>query len=256
MKPGKKPQSTFHEWNRAHGPRPIWVCYPSGLRSPGMAGHHLSDNTQEQGLLPRVLKAASNHLQVRSDTAAGGGHSLVQESFFVCTVKNVGDIPGTGSVYVETVVDCDSGMAFAKVYPARNAAYAVDILVSAVIPFLRRHKIAIEQVFTRKTEEYCGLPVAHAYETFLMRAQIRHVTVDPSDLAPTHFCEDFYQVLLREFVPPLLRKKFDLSFDEVQKELDAFVDQYNLAQVARDRGTDVAAPLAEPSSAARSNSAG
>jgi hypothetical protein len=255
MKPGKKPQSMFYEWNRAHGPRPIWVCYPYGLLPPGMAGHHLYDNTQEQSLLPGALKAMNNHLQVRTDAAAGG-HSLVQESFFVCTVKNVGDIPGTGSIYVETVVDCDSGMAFAKFYPARNAAYAVDILVSTVIPFLRSHKIAIEQVFTRKTEEYCGLPLAHAYETFLMRAQIRHVSFAHSDLALTHCCEDFYQVLLREFVPPLLRKKFDPSFDEIQKELDAFVDEYNLAHVTRDRDADAAAPPAEPSSAARCNSVG
>src|ERR1700686_5417104 len=62
------------------------------------------------------------------------GHSLYQELFFFCTVKNVGDIPGAGCIYVETVVDRNSGNAFAKVYPSKNTINAVEILKAASFP--------------------------------------------------------------------------------------------------------------------------
>ena len=65
-------------------------------------------------------------------------HSLFQELFFFCTIKKVGDVPGAGCIYVETVVDRDSGVAFAKVYSAKNAINAVDILASRVVPFFER----------------------------------------------------------------------------------------------------------------------
>ena len=113
------------------------------------------------------------------------GHSLFQEMFFFCTVKNVGDIPGAGCIYVETVVDRDSGIAFAKVYSAKNAMNAVDILASRVVPFFERQGIAIKEIHTRKTSEYCGLPPAHPFETFLATSHIQHLPMDHARPART-----------------------------------------------------------------------
>jgi hypothetical protein len=169
------------------------------------------------------------------DLASNHGHSLFQEVFFFCTVKNLGDVPGMGCIYVETVVDRDSGIAFAKVYSAKNAMNAVDILASRVVPFFERHGIAIKEIHTRKTGEYCGLLPVHPFETFLATSHIRHLPMDQSGQPYNYLCEQFYRFLLKEFFQPALRRKFQLSLDEFQKDLDAFIEAYNAAQMNHER---------------------
>ena len=46
-----------------------------------------------------------------------------------------------------------------------------------------------------------------------------------------HLCEQFYRFLLKEFFLSALRKKFQLSLDELQKDLDTFVEAYNALQM-------------------------
>jgi hypothetical protein len=77
------------------------------------------------------------------------GHSLFQDSFFSCNVKNVGDVHGTGCMYVETVVDRDTGCAFAKVFPSRNAMNSVDILSSRVLPDFKEMGLTVREIQTR-----------------------------------------------------------------------------------------------------------
>jgi hypothetical protein len=162
-----------------------------------------------------------------------GGHSLFQESFFFCNVKNVGEIHGTGCIYVETVVDRDSGCAFAKVFPARNAINSVDILSSRVLPYFNELGIAVKEIHTRKTPEYCGLVPLHPYETFLNTSHIQHLSTHQAGEPYNYLCVQFYRYLQNEFFQPALRKNFILTLDELQKDLDAFVDAFDALQWKR-----------------------
>ncbi len=165
------------------------------------------------------------------DMASGDGHSLFQEGFFFCEVKNVGEVPGTGCIYVETVVDRDSGIAFAKVYSTKNALNAVDILASRVMPFLERQRVSIKEIHTPKTTEYCGLLSVHPFETFLAASHIQHLPKDRPGHPHDRLCEGFYQFLLQDFFRPALRRTFQLSLDDLQAELDPFVEAYNAMQL-------------------------
>ncbi len=176
-------------------------------------------------------KCTVDENKVRDSAVSPQGRSLFQEWFFFCRVKNIGDVPGTGCIYVETVVDRDSGVAFAKVYPAKSAMNAVDILTSRVLPYFESQGIAISEIHTRKTSEYSGLPTAHPFETFLSTSRIRHLEMDHSSQPYNHLCEQFYRFLLKEFFPLALRRHFQLSLFEMQNELDAFVDTYNAMQL-------------------------
>ncbi len=163
------------------------------------------------------------------------GHSLYQELFFFCTVKNVGDIPGAGCIYVETVVDCNSGIAFAKIYPSKNAMNAVDILKSRVIAFLKRQNAVIKEIHTRNTSEYCGLPSVHPFETFLANSGILHLTKDQPGHPDNYLCEQFYRLLLNDFFLPALRMRYELSLGGLQGDLDKFVENYNAARIGPER---------------------
>jgi hypothetical protein len=161
---------------------------------------------------------------------SGEGHSLSQDSFFFCAVKNIGDLPGAECIYVETVVDSDSGVAFAKVYSAKSTLNAVDILANRVLPYFDRRGVAIREIHTPHNSEYCGLISVHPYETFLATSHIGHLPVSHGGHSHLYLCEQFYSFLLRAFLQSALRKKFQVSLDELQGDLDTFVERYNSMQ--------------------------
>jgi hypothetical protein len=177
------------------------------------------------------MEQAIEHHETGQKEAAGSarGHALFQEMFFFCTIKKVGDLSGSGSIYVETVVDRDSGLAFAKIYPAKNAGNAVDILASRVVPFFERHGLRIKEIHTRKTSEYCGLIPVHPFESFLTASHIQHRSIAQFGEPCNYLCEEFYRLLLREYFPAALRQNFRLCLDELQKGLDTFVEAFNAA---------------------------
>jgi hypothetical protein len=225
------------ESNYSPGSRPMRSYYTQELlRRPGVESSLCPDRIQEDpGFLAHPYTGGNTELMENKeeDVLSNHAHSLFQELFFFCTVKNVGDVPGMGCIYVETVVDRDSGIAFAKVYPARNAMNAVDILESRVVPFFERQGVAIGAIYTQRTTEYCGLPPVHPFETFLATSNIQHRRIDKSAQSDKYLCEQFYCFLLKEFFPAALRRTFRLSLDELQKELDAFVEAYNTMQMKR-----------------------
>jgi hypothetical protein len=219
-------------------PRSMWAHYPEGLlRHPEAETGLCQDNLQEEPA-PLAHSSAVTKIEPEENKEEGAafheGHSLFQELFFFCTVKNVGDVPGARCIYVETVVDRDSGLAFAKVYPSKNAMNAVDILASRVVPFFERRGVAIKEIHTRKTSEYCGLPPVHPFETYLATAHIEHLPKGLPGHPDNYLCEQFYRFLLKEFFLPALRKTFRLSLDSMQKDLDSFVETYNAMQMKRE----------------------
>jgi hypothetical protein len=216
--------------------RSVWVHYPKHLlQHPGVESEGRCDQSPEN---PRFhahectgVKRVGDEGNRIENASFDPGHSLFQEVFFFCTVKGVGDVPGAGCIYVETVVDRDSGIAFAKIYSAKNAMNAVDILTSRVVPFYESQGASIKEIHTRKTSEYCGLPLAHPFETLLATSHIQHLPMDLPGHPHNHLCEQFYRFLLKEFFGLALRKKFKLSLDDLQKDLDTFVEAYNALQM-------------------------
>jgi hypothetical protein len=217
--------------------RNLWVYHPQDfLRRPFAESDGYRDPVAGiRAFLPHRCQGETS-MQTNCAVVPYPGHSLFQESFFFCTIKNVGDDPGAGDIYVETAVDGNSRMAFAKIYSARNAMNAVDLLASRVAPFFKDHGVAIERIFTPKSNEFCGLAPVHPYETILATSQIQHLQLDRPSLVAKSPCEEFFHVLQREFFTPGLRKKFQQSLASLQNDLDAFVEAYN--SLRTDFGTD------------------
>ena len=80
------------------------------------------------------------------------------------------------------------------------------------------------------------MPPVHPFETFLATSHIQHLPMDKSGQPDNYLCEQFYRFLLKEFFPAALRRTFQLSLDELQKELDAFVEAYNTMQMKHKNG--------------------
>lgn len=190
------------------------------------------DQFPEQSYFPLQPRGRpADSLRHGAEVASQPGHSLFQEMFFFCTIKKVADLPGSGCIFVETVVDRDSGISFAKIYSSKSAMNAVDILTSRALPFFERQGVAIKEIHTRQTTEYRGLPPVHAYEAFLAAKHIRHLPMEHFGQSCNYLCEEFYRRLLKNFFPVALRRKFPLSLRDLQKDLDTFVEAYNTAQI-------------------------
>jgi hypothetical protein len=155
------------------------------------------------------------------------GHSLFQESVFVCTVKDFGDAPRIRDIYIETVVDANYSLGFAKVYPFKNAMNGVDILRDPVLPFYERCAANIGRIFTPSTREYSGLAPVHPFEMFLATSHIEHQSIDLRSWTHVQPCEDFYHVICAEFFAPAIRNNSYKSFGKLQEDLDIFLEKYN-----------------------------
>lgn len=223
----------------------VWASYPHGLLP--LHGHF------QIGIIPETrlpfcheCRPGKVNAEPQSQTATApySERLIFQESFLVCTVKDFGDLPGVRDIYVETVVDANSRLGFAKVYPSKNAMNAADILQDRVLPFYERYAVTIARVCTRSTREYCGLPLIHPFETLLATSHIEHRSLHPGCGMRNQPCEDFYHVLCTEFFTPAIRNNSYKSFAKLQKDLDIFVEKYNHERPTIDPSFQGLAPFA------------
>jgi hypothetical protein len=208
---------------------------PRDVQEPQLPSAN-SSRQRSVELAPAHIEQAVRHdrfscgcMKFRQDTNAPDvpQRALCQKSFFVCTVKKFGNLPGAGSIYVETVIDCTSGTAFAKVYSGKSAMNGVDILHSRVLPHFERRGREITALHTLSTSEYCGLSPIHPFEAFLSACRIRHLALDDACPRCRQLCDRFYHLLLKDFFAAALRKTFQLSLPSLQRELDEFVESHN-----------------------------
>jgi hypothetical protein len=213
--------------------RSTWTSQMQEIKGrAASASEQFLDHFAEEPRFGAQTYAAEASVLVESkdrESAAVRGHSLFQESFFFCRVKRVGNLPGAECIYVETVVDRDSGLAFAKVYPTKNARNAVDILETRVMPLFEGRGISIREIYTRKTSEYCSLRPVHPFESYLATRRIRHLKIGQVSRPYNFMCEQFYRTLLKDFFPVALRRNFQLTLSELQIELDSFLETHNSA---------------------------
>jgi len=149
------------------------------------------------------------------------GYLLCQDTFYVGTLK------GVGRLYLQAAVDTYCSYAFAKLYTAKLAITAADILNDRVLPFYAGEGIAVEAVLTDNGKEYKGKPEEHPYELLLALNDIKHRFTKVSTPRTNGFVERFNRTALDEFFREAFRKKFYSSVDELQKDLDKWLHRYN-----------------------------
>lgn len=118
-------------------------------------------------------------------------------------------------------------MAFAKLYDRRQALVAADRLNDRVLPWFEEQGGRLLPILTDRGTEYCGSIQHHEYELYL--------AVEDSDPTKTKarspqtkgICERFNPTLLEEFYQLAFRKKLWTSLDELQTDLDRWVESYH-----------------------------
>ena len=169
--------------------------------------------------------------KAKSDKEAHGefesecpGYCGAQDTFYVGTLK------GVGRIYQQTFLDTYTKLAFAKLYDRKTPLVAADLLNDRVIPFFDEHGVTLQRVLTDRGTEYCGAPERHEFELYLAVENIDHTRTKVKSPQTNGIVERFHRTVLNEFYRVAFRRKIYASVDELQRDLDLWLKEYNEAR--------------------------
>ena len=149
------------------------------------------------------------------------GYCGAQDTFYVGTLK------GVGRIYQQTFIDTYSKVGFAKLYDRKTPLTAADLLNDRVVPFFDEHQIPLCRVLTDRGTEYCGNHERHEYELYLAVEDIDHSRTKVKSPQTNGICERFHKTILDEFYRVAFRKKIYSSLEQLQADLDLWMQEYN-----------------------------
>ena len=139
----------------------------------------------------------------------------------------VGMIKGVGRIYQQTFIDTYSKVAQAKVYLNKDALTAAELLNDKVIPMFEEHKVRLLRILTDRGTEYCGKKKVHPYQLYLSIEDIDHTRTKTKSPQTNGICERFHRTIQDEFYAIAFRKKIYQSVEELQQDLDDWINWYN-----------------------------
>ncbi len=149
------------------------------------------------------------------------GELVAVDTFFAGTLK------GVGKVYIQTVLDCFSRFVWARLYTSKMPVTAVQVLNNHALPFFEKHRVKVRTILSDNGREYCGRPDKHPYELFLQLEEIEHRTTKVGRPQSNGFIERFHRTLLEEHLRITGRTTWYESLEEMQKDLDGYLETYN-----------------------------
>jgi transposase InsO family protein len=104
---------------------------------------------------------------------------------------------------------------------------AADVLNDRVLPFFQGQDIPLLRILTDRGTEYCGKREYHEYQLYLNLEDIDHSKTKVRSPQSNGICERFHRTIQEEFYAVAFRKKIYSSIEEMQKDLDEWMQYYN-----------------------------
>lgn len=164
----------------------------------------------------RVEKEAHGEIETHHPGYLGS-----QDTYYVGTIK------GVGRIYQQTFIDTYCKVAQAKLYHSKDALVAAEILNDRVVPMYEEMGICLQRILTDRGTEYCGRKDEHAFQLFLALEDIDHTRTKAKSPQTNGICERFHRTIQEEFYAIAFRKKIYHSLEELQLDLDDWIEWYN-----------------------------
>lgn len=165
------------------------------------------------------------------------GYLGSQDTYYVGTIK------GIGRIYQQTFIDTYSRMAFVKLYTAKSAITAADLLNDRVVPFFEQQDIPLLRILTDRGREYCGSLQHHEYQLYLAIEGIEHTKTKVRSPQTNGICERFHRTIQDEFYQMAFRKKVYASVEQLQQDADEWIEWYNRERTHTGRHCDGRTPF-------------
>jgi len=170
----------------------------------------------------RALEKAKQEKEAHGEIeTAHPGYLGAQDTYYVGTIKS------TGRIYQQTFIDTYTKVAFAKLYDRKNALVAADLLNDRVLPFLEEQDVPLLRILTDRGTEYCGQREHHEYQLYLAVENIDHSKTRAKSPQTNGICERFHRTLQDEFYSIAFRKRLYTSLEQLQADLDLWLEEYN-----------------------------
>jgi transposase InsO family protein len=204
-----------------------WVWMRHDLRSMKERLRALEAKAAQDGVLLTESQVAALE-RAKLDKEAHGefesecpGYCGAQDTFYVGTLK------GVGRIYQQTFIDTYSKVVFAKLYDRKTPITAAELLNDRVLPFFEEQGVPLCRVLTDRGTEYCGSHERHEYELYLAVENIDHTRTKARSPQTNGICERFHRTVLDEFYRVAFRCKLYRTIEELQVDLDAWMEEYN-----------------------------
>ena len=207
------------------GVRSVWLRH--NLESFKKRLKALETKVAEDGIVLSDAQVSALEKKKHDDEACGEietshpGYLGSQDTFYV------GNLKGVGRIYQQTFIDTYSKVAFAKLYTTKTPITSADLLNDKVLPFFEAQQIPMLRILTDRGTEYCGRVDQHDYQLYLAVNNIDHTKTKAMSPQTNGICERFHRTILNEFYQLTFRKKLYDSLDELQKDLDEWINYYN-----------------------------
>ena len=188
-----------------------------GLETKMTAENMILTESQIQAL----EKAKEEKVAIGEIETQHPGYLGAQDTYYVGTIK------GVGRIYQQTFIDTYTKVAFAKLYDRKNAIVAADMLNDRVLPFFEQEGVPLLRVLTDRGTEYCGALEHHEFELYLAIEDIDHSKTKARHPQTNGICERFHKTIQDEFYAVAFRKKLYHTLDELQADLDIWMQNYN-----------------------------
>ena len=149
------------------------------------------------------------------------GYLGSQDTYYVGTIK------GVGRIYQQTFIDTYAKTAQAKLYDRKNALVAADMLNDRVVPFYEGQDVPLLRILTDRGTEFCGARENHEYQLYLALEDIDHSRTKARHPQTNGICERFHKTIQDEFYAIAFRKKIYNTLEELQSDLDKWLQYYN-----------------------------
>lgn len=92
---------------------------------------------------------------------------------------------------------------------------------------LESEGVDLLRILTDRGTKFCGRPERHDYQLFLAINDIDHTRTKAYSPQTNGICERFHRTVKEEFYEITIRKKVYAELEDLQSDLDAWIDLYN-----------------------------
>lgn len=174
-------------------------------------------NMKKGGLLTEKSLKEMQEKKSQSIQADWSGDLVGLDTYYV------GNIKGIGKIYQQTGIDCYSRYGFAKLYTKTSHREVLDFIESELLPVFWRDNVTLDNILSDNGTEYKNKEVKMCLRDYGIGYRNTRVKRPESN----GICERFQRTVKEEFYMRKFIEKRYYSIEEIQKDLDIYIQYYN-----------------------------